>query len=127
IRDDLKKEGYALTELGGKNRFETNLAIANYLVEEHNVKADEILVVNGKDGFSDALSAAPVAAAKGQILLIVGKDPSTADLASKFIQKHNSKVTAIGTEGVIPKAVYDKLGAKERVTGGANRFETNLN
>ncbi|WP_434305763.1 leucine-rich repeat protein [Clostridium botulinum] len=127
IRDDLKKEGYALTELGGKNRFETNLAIANYLVEEHNVKADEILVVNGKDGFSDALSAAPVAAAKGQILLIVGKDPSTADLASKFIQKHNSKATVIGTEGVIPKAVYDKLGAKERVTGGANRFETNLN
>ncbi len=127
IRDDLKKEGYALTELGGKNRFETNLAIANYLVEKHNVKVDEILVVNGKDGFSDALSAAPVAAAKGQILLIVGKDPSTADLASKFIQKHNSKVTVIGTEGVIPKAVYDKLGAKERVTGGANRFETNLN
>ncbi|WP_243157536.1 leucine-rich repeat protein [Clostridium sporogenes] len=127
IRDDLKKEGYALTELGGKNRFETNLAIANYLVEEHNVKADEILVVNGKDGFSDALSAAPVAAAKGQILLIVGKDPSTADLATKFIQKHNSKATVIGTEGVIPKAVYDKLGAKERVTGGANRFETNLN
>ncbi|MCR1974576.1 cell wall-binding repeat-containing protein [Clostridium sporogenes] len=127
IRDDLKKEGYALTELGGKNRFETNLAIANYLVEKHNVKVDEILVVNGKDGFSDALSAAPVAAAKGQILLIVGKDPSTADLASKFIQKHNSKVTVIGTEGVIPKAVYDKLGAKERVIGGANRFETNLN
>ncbi|ACA44695.1 cell wall-binding repeat-containing protein [Clostridium botulinum] len=127
IRDDLKKEGYALTELGGKTRFETNLAIANYLVEKHNVKADEILVVNGKDGFSDALSAAPVAAAKGQILLIVGKDPSTADLAAKFIEEHNSKVIVIGTEKVIPKTVYDKLGAKERVIGGANRFETNLN
>ncbi|EDT82978.1 leucine-rich repeat protein [Clostridium botulinum] len=127
IRDDLKKEGYALTELGGKTRFETNMAIANYLVEKHNVKADEILVVNGKDGFSDALSAASVAAAKGQILLIVGKDPSTADLAAKFIEEHNSKVTVIGTEKVIPKTVYDKLGAKERVTGGANRFETNLN
>ncbi|OSA71319.1 cell surface protein [Clostridium botulinum] len=127
IRDDLKREGYALTELGGKNRFETNLAIANYLVEKHNVKADEILVVNGKDGFSDALSAASVAAAKGQILLIVGKDPSTADLAAKFIEEHNSKVTVIGTEKVIPKTVYDKLGAKERVIGGANRFETNLN
>lgn len=91
------------------------------------MKADEILVVNGKDGFSDALSAASVAAAKGQILLIVGKDPSTADLAAKFIEEHNSKVTVIGTEKVIPKTVYDKLGAKERVIGGANRFETNLN
>ncbi|BDB00311.1 leucine-rich repeat protein [Clostridium botulinum] len=127
IRDDLKREGYALTELGGKTRFETNLAIAKYLVEKHNVKADEILVVNGKDGFSDALSAASVAAAKGQILLIVGKDTSTTDLAAKFIEEHNSKVTVIGTEKVIPKTVYDKLGAKERVIGGANRFETNLN
>ncbi|AWB16294.1 cell wall-binding repeat-containing protein [Clostridium botulinum] len=127
IRDDLKREGYALTELGGKTRFETNLAISKYLVEKHNVKADEILVVNGKDGFSDALSAAPVAAAKGQILLIVGKDTSTADLAAKFIEEHNSKVTVIGTEKIIPKTVYDKLGAKERVIGGANRFETNLN
>ncbi|HCL4447006.1 TPA: leucine-rich repeat protein [Clostridium botulinum] len=129
IRDDLKKEGYVLTELGGKTRFETNLAIASYLVEKHNAKADEILVVNGngKDGFSDALSAASVAAAKGQILLIVGKDPSTADLAAKFIEEHNSKVIVIGTEKVIPKTVYDKLGAKERVIGGANRFETNLN
>lgn len=127
IRDELKKDGYKLTELSGRTRFETNIAIANHLVENHDVKADEILVVNGKDYFSDALSASPVAAAKGQILLIVGKDPSTAELATKFIQKHNSKVTVIGTEGVVPKAVYDKLGAKERVKGGKNRFETNLN
>ncbi len=84
------------------------------------------MVVNGKDGFSDALSAAPVAAAKEQVLLIVGKDASTADLAADFVKKHNSKVTVIGTEGVVPTAVYNKLGASERVNGGADRFDTNL-
>ncbi|ACO83722.1 cell wall-binding repeat-containing protein [Clostridium botulinum] len=126
VRDGLKKD-YKVTELGGKTRFETNLAVANHLVDKLGVKADNVMVVNGQDGFSDALSAAPVAAAKEQVLLIVGRDASTADLAANFVKKHNSKVTVIGTEGVVPTAVYNKLGASERVNGGADRFDTNLN
>ncbi|WP_459611730.1 cell wall-binding repeat-containing protein [Clostridium botulinum] len=125
VRSGLKKD-YKVTELGGKTRFETNLAVANHLVDKLGVKADNVMVVNGQDGFSDALSAAPVAAAKEQVLLIVGRDASTADAAANFVKKHNSKVTVIGTEGVVPKAVYDKLGASERVNGGADRFDTNL-
>ncbi|WP_434284318.1 cell wall-binding repeat-containing protein [Clostridium botulinum] len=125
VRDGLKKD-YKVTELGGKTRFETNLAVANHLVDKLGVKADNVMVVNGQDGFSDALSAAPVAAAKEQVLLIVGRDASTADLAANFVKKHNSKVTVIGTEGVVPTAVYNKLGASERVNGGADRFDTNL-
>nr|WP_223919377.1 cell wall-binding repeat-containing protein [Clostridium sporogenes] len=126
VRSGLKKD-YKVTELGGKTRFETNLAVANHLVDKLGVKADNVMVVNGQDGFSDALSAAPVAAAKEQVLLIVGRDASTADLAANFVKKHNSKVTVIGTEGVVPTAVYNKLGATERVNGGADRFDTNLN
>ncbi|EKN41077.1 cell surface protein, partial [Clostridium botulinum CFSAN001627] len=126
VRSGLKKD-YKVTELGGKTRFETNLAVANHLVDKLGVKADNVMVVNGQDGFSDALSAAPVAAAKEQVLLIVGRDASTADAAANFVKKHNSKVTVIGTEGVVPAAVYNKLGASERVNGGADRFETNLN
>ncbi|MBD5638782.1 cell wall-binding repeat-containing protein [Clostridium botulinum] len=125
VRDGLKKD-YKVTELGGKTRFETNLAVANHLVDKLGVKADNVMVVNGQDGFSDALSAAPVAAAKEQVLLIVGRDASTADAAANFVKKHNSKVTVIGTEGVVPAAVYNKLGATERVNGGADRFDTNL-
>ncbi|ABS42325.1 cell wall-binding repeat-containing protein [Clostridium botulinum] len=125
VRSGLKKD-YKVTELGGKTRFETNLAVANHLVDKLGVKADNVMVVNGQDGFSDALSAAPVAAAKEQVLLIVGRDASTADAAANFVKKHNSKVTVIGTEGVVPKAVYDKLGASERVNGGKDRFDTNL-
>ncbi|OSB16460.1 hypothetical protein B2H94_15925 [Clostridium sporogenes] len=125
VRDGLKKQ-YTVTELGGQTRFETNIAVANHLVDKLGVSASNVMVVNGKDGFSDALSAAPVAAAKEQVLLIVGKDASTADLAANFVKKHNSKVTVIGTEGVVPAAVYNKLGASERVNGGADRFDTNL-
>lgn len=69
-----------------KTRFETNLAVANHLVDKLGVKADNVMVVNGQDGFSDALSAAPVAAAKEQVLLIVGRDASTADAAANFVK-----------------------------------------
>ncbi|WP_061310828.1 immunoglobulin-like domain-containing protein [Clostridium botulinum] len=122
IRSELKNN-YKLIELKGKDRFETNLNVAEQLVKL-GVDASEVMVVNGKDGFSDALSAAPIAAANGQILLIVSKDNGNA--AAEFIQKHNSKSIVIGTKNVVSDKIYNNLGASRRVDGGANRFETNL-
>ncbi|APF25552.1 transglutaminase-like superfamily protein [Clostridium sporogenes] len=122
IRNGLK-DNYKLIELKGKDRFETNLNVAEEMVKL-GVDTSEVMVVNGKDGFSDALSAAPIAAANGQILLIVSKD--NGKTATEFIQKHNSKATVIGTRNVVSDKIYNSLGASRRVDGGANRFETNL-
>ncbi|PIH04506.1 immunoglobulin-like domain-containing protein [Clostridium combesii] len=122
IRNGLKNN-YKLIELKGKDRFETNLNVAEQLVKL-GVDASEVMVVNGRDGFSDALSAAPIAAANGQILLIVSKDNGNA--AAEFIQKHNSKSIVIGTKNVVSDKIYNNIGASRRVDGGANRFETNL-
>ncbi|MBD5639797.1 cell wall-binding repeat-containing protein [Clostridium botulinum] len=122
IRNELK-DSYKLIELKGKDRFETNLSVAEEMVKL-GVDTSEVMVVNGKDGFSDALSAAPIAAANGQILLIVSKD--NGKTATEFIQKHNSKATVIGTKNVISDKIYNSIGASRRVDGGANRFETNL-
>ncbi|RHW63821.1 protease [Clostridium botulinum] len=122
IRSELKNN-YKLIELKGKDRFETNLNVAEQLVKL-GVDASEVMVVNGKDGFSDALSAAPIAAANGQILLIVSKDDG--NTAAEFIQKHNSKSIVIGTKNVVSDKIYNNIGASRRVDGGANRFETNL-
>ena len=44
-----------------------------------------------------------------------------------FVKANNSKVTVVGTNNVISDAMYSILGAVERVNGGANRFETNMN
>ena len=44
-----------------------------------------------------------------------------------FVKTNNSKVTVVGTSNVISDDMYSKLGAVERVNGGANRFETNMN
>jgi len=122
IRNRLK-DNYKLIELKGRDRFETNLNVAEEMVKL-GVDTSEVMVVNGKDGFSDALSAAPIAAANGQILLIVSKD--NGKTATEFIQKHNSKATVIGTRNVVSDKIYNSLGASRRVDGGANRFETNL-
>ncbi|MDW8802582.1 cell wall-binding repeat-containing protein [Clostridium sp. A1-XYC3] len=125
VRTELKKYNYKLVELSGKNRYETNTAVAKKLVEL-GVNADNVMLVGG-EGFSDALSVASVAAAKGQILLLGSNDNGSMKSILEFIKAHNSKTTVIGTSNVINDSMYSKIGAIERVHGGANRFETNLN
>lgn len=125
IRTELKDSGYNLVELSGKNRYETNVAVANKLVEL-GVSADNVMLVSG-EGFSDALSVASVAAAKGQILLLGNNSTTSMKSTLEFIKSNNSKVTVIGTNNVINDTMYNKLGAIERVQGGSDRFQTNLN
>ncbi|EPY2273626.1 cell wall-binding repeat-containing protein [Clostridium sporogenes] len=130
VRNEVKGLGLNIAkELHGNTQFDTNLAIADYLVDDLKVDPSEVLVVNGKDGYADALSVAPVAASKGQVLLIVSKNPADAEGAAKFVKAHNSKVTVVGTKNIVPTAVLEKLGAKEenRVNGGLTQFDTNLN
>ncbi|WP_163249267.1 cell wall-binding repeat-containing protein [Clostridium niameyense] len=125
IKTSLESEGKAVTRLAGKDRYETNIAIANELVTNHGVAANEVLVVNGNRYLADALTAAPVAAKEGKILLLVGEDASTANEAKKFIDAHSSKVTVIGRDVTVSDVIYNKLGASKRINGGADRFETN--
>ncbi|MBV7272644.1 cell wall-binding repeat-containing protein [Clostridium sp. PL3] len=125
IRSTLTNSGYNVIELSGKNRYETNAAVANKLVEL-GVKADNVMLVSG-EGFSDALSVAPVAAAKGQILLLGSNSSSEMKSVFDFVKANNSKVTVIGTNYAVNDTIYNKLGAVGRVNGGANRFETNIN
>jgi len=124
VRTQLKAS-YNLIELKGANRYETNLAVANKLVEL-GVNPSNTLLVGG-EGFSDALSVAPVAASKGEILLLGNNDASTMTSIVSFVKANNSSVTVVGTSNVINEDMYNKLGAVERVNGGATRFETNIN
>jgi trimeric autotransporter adhesin len=125
IRTQLKSEGYNLVELGGENRYETNAAVANKLVELGMDPSNVIMV--GGSNFSDALSAAPVASAKDEILLLGGNDKTAMPSIISFVKNNNSKVTVIGTNNLISDSTYKTVGAVNRVDGGADRFETNLN
>ncbi|MBV7273411.1 cell wall-binding repeat-containing protein [Clostridium sp. PL3] len=125
IRDELKNSNYNLIELQGANRYETNVAVAKQLVKL-GVKADTLMLAGG-EGFSDALSAAPIAAAKEEILLLGNNDDESMKSVIEFIKSNNSKVTILGTKNVINDTMYNKLDAVERVDGGIDRFETNRN
>lgn len=123
VRSDLKKN-YNLIELGGANRYETNAAVAQKLVDL-GVKPDEVIMVGG-EGFSDALSIAPIAAAKGQILLLGVNNADSMKSVIDFVNKNGSKVTVVGTENVINSDIYSKVKGTNRVSGGADRFDTNM-
>lgn len=123
VRSDLKKN-YNLIELGGANRYETNAAVAQKLVDL-GVKPDEVIMVGG-EGFSDALSIAPIAAAKGQILLLGVNNADSMKSVIDFVNKNGSKVTVVGTENVINSDIYNKVKGTNRVSGGADRFDTNM-
>lgn len=125
IRNYLNNGGYNVIELSGKNRYETNAAVANELVKL-GMKADKVMLVSG-EGFSDALSVAPIAAAKGEILLLGTNNSNEMKSVFDFVKNNNSQVTVVGTSNSINDSIYNKLGAVDRVNGGANRFETNLN
>lgn len=125
IRDELKSDGYNLIELGGKNRYETNLKVAQQLVKL-GVDTGNIMLVSG-EGFADSLSAAPIAAAKGQILLLGVNNTETMKSIVDFVKSNNSEVTVLSTENLINSEIYNELGAVSRISGGDNRFDTNLN
>ncbi len=125
VREGLRNSNYNLIELGGKDRYETNIAVANQLVKL-GLKADNVMLVSG-EGFSDTLSVTSIAAAKGQILLLGTNRSSSMKPVLDFVKANDSKVTVVGTNYSINDATYKSLGAIKRVNGGADRFETNLN
>lgn len=125
IRDQLRNLGYNLIELAGNDRYETNAAVADELVKL-GVSPANVMVVSG-EGFADALSAAPIAASMGQILLLGSNDNNSVAPILNFVKNSNSQTTVIGTNYVINDDIYKKLNAVKRINGGSDRFETNLN
>ncbi|PRR85699.1 cell wall-binding repeat-containing protein [Clostridium luticellarii] len=125
IRTKLKNENYNLIELSGKNRYETNTAVAGELVKL-GMDPSHVMMVGG-EGFSDALSAAPAAAARDQILLLGVNNSTAMGPVTDFIKNSGSQVTVVGTSNLIDDSTYNAVGAVGRIDGGADRFATNLN
>ncbi|MBU3190788.1 cell wall-binding repeat-containing protein [Clostridium bowmanii] len=125
IRDGLIKSGHNLVELGGKDRYDTNVNVANYLVKTIGLSPSKVLMTGGMN-FPDALSVAPVAAAEQEILLLVNNGNAAANTATnKFVKDNSSTVTVIGTKNLVSDSELAELGAT-RVNGGSNRYATNM-
>lgn len=113
IENKLKELGKNCIRLSGKDRYLTSYAVANEIEKIKNI--DEIYYVNGLIGEADAMSIAPVAAKKGNPVILT--DGEKTDF------KRNVKSYSIGGIAVLNSS-FDTFS--ERLSG-ANRFETNKN
>lgn len=124
VTEAMEKElakNYTMERIGGTSRYETNAEIAKKVLAE--TKAEKAVLVNGQDGYADALSVASIAATKGYPVIFGNKNnvPTVVKDAVKDVKE----ILAVGGEGVLPDAVIKTLEAK-RIAKGADRFDTNL-
>lgn len=108
-------DGFNITRLSGKNRYETNMAI----LEEAGTEGQEILICTGRD-FPDSLSASAV----GKPILLVNK--TLYDYQKEFLENSSGEFVIIGGTGAVSEDLEAELaefGESVRL-GGSGRYET---
>lgn len=113
----LNNIGIDVIRIAGKDRFETSFKVAQNIGTSNGV-----VLVNGY-AFADALSIAPVAAAKGWPILLSASETLNPEIASAFISSHGIPYI-IGGNGSISDSIASQLGNPTRISG-KNRYETN--
>src|SRR3712207_5880828 len=62
LENQLKRH-YKVERIGGNSRYETNSKIVKKVIDES--KCNKVVLVNGQDGYADALSISSISASKG--------------------------------------------------------------
>ncbi|WP_392486356.1 cell wall-binding repeat-containing protein [Haloimpatiens sp. FM7315] len=119
IEKELTDNSLECTRIGGKDRYETSLKIAEMVGMEKGA------VIASAIDFPDSMSIAPIACNKLIPILLTSKN-SINDRIEKTISE-NTKATyyIVGGQGVISKEVENKVPNAIRL-GGKNRYETNV-
>lgn len=122
--------GFAkITRLGGTDRYETSVKIADQLM----VKSGTPLVLAYGENYPDALSISSIAAEMQYPILLVQKDGLSDAVKQEIAKMKPSKVYIIGGEGVISTAVANQVAQitspdKTNIVriAGEDRYETSL-
>lgn len=128
------------TRIAGADRYET--AVATALAKAGSVAspaadltgfvpATNTVYVASGEVYADALAAGPLAAAAGNVLLLVEQNKIPAAVTAALGTAVDYKIVVLGGTGTISSGVYEKLaafatgaGASITRTGGADRYET---
>jgi putative cell wall-binding protein len=125
IESSLKAK-YSVERIAGvtdTTRMGTNTEVAKKVLGLS--KQNTAVLVNGQDGYADALSVASIAAQKGYPVMFATSE-GTAPVVKDLINSNKLNILAVGGEAVLPQSVVDALGGK-KITGNApDRFATNL-
>ncbi|WP_341465059.1 cell wall-binding repeat-containing protein [Clostridium acetireducens] len=103
-------------------RMGTNAAVAYEVLKDSYVNT--AILVNGQDGYADALTVSSIAASKGYPVLFT-KSKELPNSINNIIEKYNLKILAVGGKAVLSDEILD-LVRGERIAFGKDRFETNL-
>lgn len=121
LEGELSAQGISSKRLGGNNRYETSVIIANEVGNTSN----EVAIVSGLD-FADGLSISSIAAKRNMPILLTEKN-QLPSVVSNYLNSINiTKTYVIGLTSAISDSVSNNLSNVERL-GGQNRYETNKN
>lgn len=112
IKKNLSRKGIKVKRLGGEDRYETSIKVANEIEKIKGIQ--EIYYVNGAKTYADAVSIAPVASRSSNPIIL------TDGIKTDFFVSE-AKAYTIGGRGIMGDS-FDKFS--ERI-GGKDRFETN--
>lgn len=125
VEDTLRKKANVnIVRLFGSTRYETSIAVANYLYSNFDM-SKEAVVTSGL-GFADSISIAPIAAQKNMPILLTDKETFSNNTKNFLSDNSIEKAYIIGGSGVISENVAKSYPSPERVWG-MDRYETNLN
>lgn len=121
VLDKLAEMNITVVSLGGSNRFETAVNIAKQL------GTPKRLVVTTAWNNADALSVAPIAAAKGMPILLTDLNELSGSVEAYINSIKSSLMESyvVGGTGVVSESVKNSLPSSKRA-GGYDRYATNL-
>lgn len=127
IFDYLNAQGYSVTRFAGKDRYDTNQKIVDYM----NVSKGTPLVIATGSDFADALSISSVADIKGYSVLLNAKDNLSNNVSNYITNVQPTEVYIIGGTGVLSVGIEDqinKLNENIKIVrlGGKGRYETSI-
>ncbi len=118
FENEIKSMSISTERLGGLNRYETSVKIAQAVGTN-----GEVAIATG-EGFADSLSISAVAGIRRMPILLTEKSVLTGTVKNYLDKQSITRSYIIGGTTVISDSVAKSVKSPERI-GGANRYETN--
>lgn len=119
IEDALKAKKIKVTRLGGNDRYETAIQVANKIG-----KKDEVAIINGED-FRDGMTIASIAALKGMPIILTDGN-SMPSSVKKYLGSTSkmAQVYVVGDQNTISDSAIEGLANVKRI-GYGNNYKKN--
>ncbi|AKN33475.1 hypothetical protein Ccar_22660 [Clostridium carboxidivorans P7] len=104
----------------GEDRGETSIKVASQVGTKNGV------IVAIDDDYTDALSAAPIAANLQMPIILVSKDTFSSSLSNFILMNNIPKTYVLGDSNIISDRVANMFPNVKRITG-SNKYERNIN